>query len=67
MTLQSNITNSNIILVRYRSSTTSVSKAESVTIRPQTIRLLQIRPKQIRLHAHSTTYKFAPISEIRPI
>ena len=40
---------------------------ESVTIRPQTIRLLQIRPKRIRLHAHSTTYKFVPSSEISPI
>ena len=31
-------------------------------IRPQTIRLLQIR-----LHAYLSTYKFVPISNIRPI
>ena len=40
---------------------------ESVTIRPQAIRLLQIRPIQIRLHAHSSIYKFVPMSNIRPI
>ena len=40
---------------------------ESVMIRPQAIRLLHIRPIQIRLHAHSTIYKFVPMSNIRPI
>ena len=41
--------------------------SESVTIRPQAIRLLQIRPIQIRLHAHWSIYKFVPMSKIRPI
>ena len=36
-------------------------------IRPQAIRLLQIRPIQIRLHAHSSIYKFVPMSNFRPI
>ena len=36
-------------------------------IGPQVIRLLQIRPIQIRLHAHWSIYKFVPISNIRPI
>ena len=36
-------------------------------IRPHEIRPLQIRPIQIRPCAHSFTYEFVPISNIRPI
>ena len=46
---------------------TAAERFESLTIRLQAIRLLQIRPIQIRLHAHSSIYKLVPMPKIRPI